>query len=144
MCGVCGCMCGVCGVVVCVCMWCGVCACVLAVVCVCACVCARWCVGVRGDGVVPPSPSGLLTGHLVVPTPCPSSVCPPITPPPHHPCHSVCPLSPGPPLPPCSYVMYWLVRAAPAHMLRLQNGRFDTADRLFVSLNESWASVNNR
>ncbi|GFH08813.1 BEACH domain-containing protein, partial [Haematococcus lacustris] len=32
------------------------------------------------------------------------------------------------------YVMYWLLRAAPAHMLRLQNGRFDAADRLFLSV----------
>ncbi len=39
--------------------------------------------------------------------------------------------------------MYWLLRAAPAHMLRLQNGRFDAPDRLFHSLRESWESVNN-
>ncbi|KAJ7542680.1 hypothetical protein O6H91_09G006500 [Diphasiastrum complanatum] len=39
------------------------------------------------------------------------------------------------------YVLYWLVRAAPGHMLRLQNGRFDSPDRLFVSLSESWESV---
>ena len=39
------------------------------------------------------------------------------------------------------YVMYWLVRAAPAHMLRLQSGRFDTPDRLFFSVAESWDSV---
>lgn len=32
------------------------------------------------------------------------------------------------------YVMYWLVRAAPGHMLRLQNGRFDAPDRLFLSI----------
>ena len=30
--------------------------------------------------------------------------------------------------------MYWLVRAAPGHMLRLQNGRFDAPDRLFASI----------
>lgn len=30
--------------------------------------------------------------------------------------------------------MYWLVRAAPSHMLRLQNGRFDAPDRLFASV----------
>ncbi|XP_024362547.1 uncharacterized protein [Physcomitrium patens] len=41
------------------------------------------------------------------------------------------------------YVLYWLVRAAPAHMLRLQNGRFDSPDRLFVSVAESWESVLN-
>ncbi|DBA77988.1 hypothetical protein WJX77_012160 [Trebouxia sp. C0004] len=39
------------------------------------------------------------------------------------------------------YVMYWLVRAAPAHLLRLQNGRFDVADRLFYSIPRSWESV---
>ncbi len=39
--------------------------------------------------------------------------------------------------------MYWLLRAAPAHMLRLQNGRFDAPDRLFHGLAESWESVNN-
>eukprot|EP01018_Ginkgo_biloba_P005607 Gb_23656 [translate_table: standard] len=41
------------------------------------------------------------------------------------------------------YVLYWLVRAAPVHMLRLQNGRFDTPDRLFVSMEESWENVLN-
>ena len=39
------------------------------------------------------------------------------------------------------YVLYWLVRAAPAHHLRLQNGRFDAPDRLFNSVEESWISV---
>ncbi|CAI5497791.1 unnamed protein product [Closterium sp. Naga37s-1] len=39
------------------------------------------------------------------------------------------------------YVLYWLVRSAPAHMLRLQNGRFDSPDRLFTGLQESWESV---
>eukprot|EP00884_Botryococcus_braunii_P015365 jgi/Botrbrau1/2511/Bobra.0079s0003.1 len=39
------------------------------------------------------------------------------------------------------YVMYWLVRAAPAHLLRLQTGRFDAPDRLFFSIKESWTSV---
>ena len=39
------------------------------------------------------------------------------------------------------YVMYWLVRAAPGHLLRLQSGRFDAPDRMFHSLQESWASV---
>ncbi|CAM6118833.1 unnamed protein product [Calypogeia fissa] len=39
------------------------------------------------------------------------------------------------------YVLYYVVRAAPAHMLRLQNGRFDSPDRLFVSIGESWESV---
>lgn len=39
------------------------------------------------------------------------------------------------------YVMYWLVRAAPGHLLRLQNGRFDVADRMFHSIRASWESV---
>lgn len=39
------------------------------------------------------------------------------------------------------YVMYWLVRAAPGHLLRLQNGRFDVADRMFYSIPDSWDSV---
>ena len=39
------------------------------------------------------------------------------------------------------YVMYWLVRAAPAHLLRLQNGRFDAPDRMFLSMGDSWDSV---
>ncbi|GJP42810.1 hypothetical protein CLOM_g2335 [Closterium sp. NIES-68] len=39
------------------------------------------------------------------------------------------------------YVLYWLVRSAPAHMLRLQNGRLDSPDRLFTGLQESWESV---
>ena len=38
-------------------------------------------------------------------------------------------------------MLYWLVRAAPAHHLRLQNGRFDAPDRLFHSVAESWDSV---
>lgn len=37
--------------------------------------------------------------------------------------------------------MFWLVRAAPAHMLRLQNGRFDAPDRLFCSVREAWEGV---
>lgn len=39
--------------------------------------------------------------------------------------------------------MFWLVRAAPAHMLRLQNGHFDAPDRLFGSIQESWQLVNS-
>lgn len=39
------------------------------------------------------------------------------------------------------YVLFWLVRAAPAHMLRLQGGRFDAPDRLFASVGEAWASA---
>jgi factor associated with neutral sphingomyelinase activation len=39
------------------------------------------------------------------------------------------------------YVMFWLVRAAPGHLLRLQTGRFDAPDRLFFSMKESWNSA---
>lgn len=39
------------------------------------------------------------------------------------------------------YVLYWLVRAAPGHMLRLQAGRFDAPDRLFYGMKESWDSA---
>jgi factor associated with neutral sphingomyelinase activation len=39
------------------------------------------------------------------------------------------------------YVMFWLVRAAPGHMLRLQSGRFDQPDRLFHSIADSWESA---
>lgn len=43
--------------------------------------------------------------------------------------------------PPAGFTMFWLVRAAPAHMLRLQNGRFDAPDRLFCSVREAWEGV---
>lgn len=36
------------------------------------------------------------------------------------------------------YVLFYLVRLAPAAMLRLQNGRFDAPDRLFYSIGETW------
>jgi factor associated with neutral sphingomyelinase activation len=36
------------------------------------------------------------------------------------------------------FTMFWLVRAAPAHMLRLQAGRFDAPDRLFCSVADAW------
>lgn len=39
------------------------------------------------------------------------------------------------------YCLFWLVRAAPCHMLRLQTGRFDAPDRLFCSVKDSWESV---
>lgn len=39
------------------------------------------------------------------------------------------------------YVMFWLVRAAPGHLLRLQGGRFDAPDRMFCSIREAWESV---
>ena len=38
------------------------------------------------------------------------------------------------------YVMFWLVRTAPEQMLRLQNGRFDSPDRLFFSIAQAWNS----
>lgn len=40
-----------------------------------------------------------------------------------------------------AYIINYLVRAAPAAMLRLQNGRFDTADRLFHSISGTWHGV---
>ncbi|XP_043828828.1 protein FAN isoform X1 [Dromiciops gliroides] len=36
------------------------------------------------------------------------------------------------------YVLFYLVRIAPEHMLCLQNGRFDHADRMFNSIAETW------
>uniref|UniRef100_A0A3P9P259 Neutral sphingomyelinase activation associated factor n=1 Tax=Poecilia reticulata TaxID=8081 RepID=A0A3P9P259_POERE len=36
------------------------------------------------------------------------------------------------------YVLFYLVRVAPEHMLCLQNGRFDHADRMFNSISETW------
>lgn len=41
-----------------------------------------------------------------------------------------------------AYVINYLVRATPASMLRLQNGRFDYPDRLFNSMADTWAGVN--
>ena len=41
------------------------------------------------------------------------------------------------------YVLYYLVRRAPQYQLKLQNGRFDQPDRLFVSVAASWDSVLN-
>ena len=39
------------------------------------------------------------------------------------------------------YVLYYLVRKAPEYMLRLQNGQFDKADRLFYSIAQTWHGV---
>jgi factor associated with neutral sphingomyelinase activation len=39
------------------------------------------------------------------------------------------------------YTLFWLLRALPAHALRLQGGRFDAPDRLFSSVAEAWESV---
>ena len=38
------------------------------------------------------------------------------------------------------YVLYYLVRVAPEHMLCLQNGKFDSPDRMFISVRDSWLS----
>lgn len=38
------------------------------------------------------------------------------------------------------YVLYYLVRVAPEHMLCLQAGKFDSADRMFSSIADSWDS----
>eukprot|EP00850_Spirogloea_muscicola_P000652 SM000002S05732 [mRNA] locus=s2:1945598:1951529:+ [translate_table: standard] len=40
-----------------------------------------------------------------------------------------------------SYVLSWLVRSMPEHMLHLQSGRFDAPDRIFGSMSESWRNV---
>ncbi|XXQ39809.1 BEACH domain-containing protein [Plasmodiophora brassicae] len=40
------------------------------------------------------------------------------------------------------YVVYYLVREQPAYMLTLQGGKFDSPDRLFVSVAETWESCN--
>jgi factor associated with neutral sphingomyelinase activation len=39
------------------------------------------------------------------------------------------------------YVLFFLVRSAPEHMLCLQNGRFDSPDRMFVDVGSAWDSV---
>ncbi|KAM9827744.1 protein FAN [Neosynchiropus ocellatus] len=36
------------------------------------------------------------------------------------------------------YVLFYLMRVAPEHMLCLQNGRYDHADRMFNSVGETW------
>jgi len=38
------------------------------------------------------------------------------------------------------YVLFYLVRAAPEHMLCLQDGKFDSADRMFAGVEETWRS----
>ncbi|PXF44091.1 Protein FAN [Gracilariopsis chorda] len=40
-----------------------------------------------------------------------------------------------------AYTINYLIRAAPAAMLKLQNGRFDTPDRLFHSIRSTWEGV---
>ena len=39
------------------------------------------------------------------------------------------------------YVLYFLVRQVPEYMLRLQSGKFDSADRMFHSIQETWQGV---
>ena len=39
------------------------------------------------------------------------------------------------------FVLHYLVRAAPQHMLSLQNGKFDAPDRLFANIHSTWQSV---
>ena len=41
------------------------------------------------------------------------------------------------------YTLFWLVRSMPAHMLRLQNGKFDAPDRSFTGIQDAWNSVFN-
>ena len=41
------------------------------------------------------------------------------------------------------YTLFWLVRSMPAHMLRLQNGKFDAPDRSFTGIEDAWNSVYN-
>ncbi|KAL9648972.1 hypothetical protein ABK040_008352 [Willaertia magna] len=41
------------------------------------------------------------------------------------------------------YVLYYLVRQAPEYMLKLQNGKFDAADREFHSMKQTFHSVLN-
>jgi hypothetical protein len=38
------------------------------------------------------------------------------------------------------YVLFYLLRCAPKHNLKLQNGSFDKPDRLFKSITETWSS----
>eukprot|EP01035_Chromulina_nebulosa_P016922 gene16922-22413_t len=42
-----------------------------------------------------------------------------------------------------AYVLYYLVRVAPEYMLCLQNGKFDSTDRMFISLADNWQSCLN-
>ena len=41
------------------------------------------------------------------------------------------------------YVLYYLARVAPEHMLSLQGGRFDSPDRMFSSVAGCWESCLN-
>ena len=39
------------------------------------------------------------------------------------------------------YVLFYLVRQCPEHMLRMQSGRFDAPDRMFNDIGDTWRSV---
>ena len=39
------------------------------------------------------------------------------------------------------YTLYWLIRVMPEHVICLQSGRFDEADRIFRSVISSWGGV---
>jgi hypothetical protein len=41
------------------------------------------------------------------------------------------------------YVLFYLVRVAPEHMLCLQSGKFDSTDRMFSSIKDMWISCLN-
>jgi factor associated with neutral sphingomyelinase activation len=41
------------------------------------------------------------------------------------------------------YVIYFIVRSQPQLMLRLQNGKFDSPDRMFFSIERTWTSALN-
>jgi factor associated with neutral sphingomyelinase activation len=40
-----------------------------------------------------------------------------------------------------AYVISFLVRKNPLHMLKLQSGNFDNPNRLFISVNKEWRSA---
>ena len=39
------------------------------------------------------------------------------------------------------FVLYYLVRSKPEYMLRLHNGKFDSPDRMFRSISDTWKGV---
>jgi len=41
------------------------------------------------------------------------------------------------------YILYYLVRKSPELMLKLHNGKFDLADRMFASITDTWNGVLN-
>ena len=42
------------------------------------------------------------------------------------------------------FVLYYLVRAAPQHMLSLQSGKFDAPDRMFHSVEYTYRSASSK